>query len=358
MILTARTDRPHQAFVAFDRHGHELVVVVVKSTYAIQPDASLVAAEQQVPVFAADQFNGEPALSSVRYESDLIPPKPGIDLLVNGTAYSAKPTRDLQVELQTRHFRKTVQVIGDRVWVDGPAGLRPSAARSFHAMPITYERAFGGVSRADGVVTDAELRNPVGIGFASKSPRDGTPLPNIEDPAALISQGSDHPSPTGFSAIAKGWEPRIRYAGTYDAEWRETRFPLVPGDFQERFFLCAPASQVMRELATDEPVLLRNLTPSGQLRIEVPAVRVPVVFRWDRHAVRQDAEPDTMIVEPDERRVIVVTRTAAFLGQRRDALKEVIVGELNRAEERAILLRKRYAPLNQLPANGAGGDAL
>ena len=49
--------------------------------------------------------------------------------------------------------------------------------------------------------------------------------------------------PAGFGPIARHWEPRVRWAGTYDKRWQRTRKPLLPDDFDDRFHQCAPEDQ-------------------------------------------------------------------------------------------------------------------
>ncbi len=70
--------------------------------------------------------------------------------------------------------QKTLQVFGERVWVQGVLELRPLEPRPFESMPLVYERSYGGA---------AEPRNPVGRGFyASARAAVEQPLPNLEDP--------------------------------------------------------------------------------------------------------------------------------------------------------------------------------
>jgi hypothetical protein len=359
IYTTARTPIVHHGLLAFDRDGNEQLVVVVKCTYRLTDRHELVLDEEQLPIFHTDQFLSDPATSSIRYEADTAPRKQGIDLLINATAHARKPVPELYVDIQTRSFRKRLLVTGDREWHGGVLGQRPSQAKPFTEMPLTYERAFGGVDLRGGPGrAAAELRNPIGRGFCAASPADGTPLPNIEDPSQPISNWNDRPTPIGLGIVGRGWRPRISRAGTYDAAWMATRFPLLPADFDEAHFSAAPDDQVLRELRPGEVVLLRNLTHDGDLRVEVPQLSVPVYARWNRRAERVDATPDTMIIEPDLNRVVLVCRLALPVGQKPDKLREVIVGELGRGEERAVLTGKRFLPLSSLGVSPSDEDQL
>jgi len=77
---------------ALDPDNDEHQVVVMKVGYRLTPgtDPGTCLAQvmdvDPVPLTLADEFHGEPGLSSVREESDLAPYKPKCDVLVRGTA--------------------------------------------------------------------------------------------------------------------------------------------------------------------------------------------------------------------------------------------------------------------------------
>jgi hypothetical protein len=180
-------------------------------------------------------------------------------------------------------------------------------------MPLVWERAFGGSDETDkGPVS--ESRNPVGTGFRSSSgakPLSGMALPNIEDPEALISSWKDAPAPVGFAAVAPGWIPRRVYAGTYDEDWQRNRAPYLPADFDARFCQVAPLGLVTSEhLQGGEVVDLRGMTPSGVLRFTLPTVSSRVIHQLDGGAESRQGILDTVIIEPDAGRLIMVWRTA------------------------------------------------
>ena len=69
-----------------DREGIETLFAVVKGTFALGPRP--VVADAQVPVTPADQYHGEPAVSSIRLPSDFCLGKPGTDVLLHGSAWA------------------------------------------------------------------------------------------------------------------------------------------------------------------------------------------------------------------------------------------------------------------------------
>jgi hypothetical protein len=202
-------------------------------------------------------------------------------------------------------MRKRVMVHGDRVWSHRFGTLEVSEAEWFTRMPLVYERAFGG--RQD---DRQEERNPVGVGFRTSPPEADSPLPNIEDPAASYAAWSDRPTPAGFGFVAADWMPRKAWAGTYDANWQANQFPLLPTDFDERYFLAAhPDWRCTPHLEGDEGVEMIGVSPDGPLRFELPgnSIALAVQFRTGR-AQRRLAALDTLTLWPDHRAVSIVWR--------------------------------------------------
>ena len=142
----------------------------------------------------------------------------------------------------------------------------------------------------------------------------GQRAPNIEDPKALISSWKQRPRPAGFGPIAGDWSPRIDLAGTYDHKWEKERLPLLPDDFNERYYQCAPEDQLAPTyLRGGEPVELLNLTPERLLRFKLP--RVALGFEthfFDGETVYHRSTLYTVILEPDVPRVIMVWHTMLY----------------------------------------------
>ena len=73
-------------FGVLDKHAHQLDVVVLSATFDALPNRPVRLSDEQPPVFDANQHDGQPGLSSVRYEGEIAPTKPLVDVLVNGSA--------------------------------------------------------------------------------------------------------------------------------------------------------------------------------------------------------------------------------------------------------------------------------
>src|SRR5262249_29783140 len=279
------------------------------------PNGETIPVEEQDEVCLVPKFRGEPNSSSLLYDTDLPHKKVATDVLLHGHAYApyGKPVADIEVGLKLANINKKLRVVGDRIWEKSPFGLKLSRPGLFTKLPITYERAYGGrdESAADPKQHTWEPRNPVGVGFAARDDSlVGKRGPNVEDPAAPIG-GMKRPRPAGFGPIPSHWPPRTDFRGTYDAKWEAERLPLLPDDFDDRFYQCAPPDQqVPGFLSGGEAVELLNLTPSGALKFRLPRVTLQFVTSFggaDTKVHRADLH--SVILEPDVPRVIMVWHT-------------------------------------------------
>lgn len=326
-MLQLKNTTPFQAtfFAAPDPQGIDCVYAIVKATFALGDRLSL--AEQQEPVSLAEEYYGEPGRSSIRKPTDISLIKPGTDVLLAGSAYTPLGTWATQttVSLRVGPIQKVVRVTGDRNWGTGVVGWMSSPV-PFEKMPLTWERAFGG-TEADGGPPRFEPRNPVGTGFQHRSPDGPVRVPNLEDPREPISSRGDRPAPANFAPICAHWEPRCRYAGTYDEQWTRTRAPYLPRDFDPRFLQIAPADQVVPGyLGGDELVQVSGASPSGEVRFQLPAVRPKITFRLDEETHARPANLDTVLIEPDQGRVLLVWRAAFQCDKKVLRVREIGVG--------------------------------
>lgn len=291
-----------------DRDGAEVWLVAVRCTFRVHPEGATSIADEQDPEVLGPRFRGDSAASSLLYDSDYYLTKPTTDLLLHGHAHApgGKPTTQVDVSMRVGEVRKTLRVRGDRSYQEGVRGCVCGTPQPFTVMPLTYERAYGGrepYPPKDPERPRFEERNPVGTGFV---PTVGQSAPNVEYPGE-----SPASRPAGFGPIPGHWQPRVRYAGTYDEAWQRDRCPLYPTDLDDRFFLCSPEDQRPREhLRGGEPVELLNFTPSGRLAFILPRVAFgfETVFRGGER-VGHRGKLHTVILEPDVPRVILVWRT-------------------------------------------------
>lgn len=336
-----------------DASGRESLVVAVKGTFTFpghQQEPQL--AETQAPLVMADTFGGEPGFSAPVYEADYSPVKPFCDVILLGGAYApgGRPVPHVQVGMKVGAVAKTFMVTGERRWEAGAAGVSPGYPAVFDYMPISYERAFGGVDNflADPAMHRAYLRNPVGKGFHAHLDSDlvdGAPMPNTEATNQPVRIPNHDYAPLAFGPVGRNWEPRYRFGGTYDDEWLDKQFPFLPKDFDNRYFQCAPADQQMAYPAGGEDVILINLTPNGRVQCRLPTLAVPVVFfrkRGERHETQ--AVIDTIVLEPDKGTFSITWRASLPLRKSIFEIPQVLVGKMSKGWWRARELGKTWYP--------------
>lgn len=289
--------------------GIDSLYAVVKGTFSFGETITL--ADEQAPIALANEHYAAPDQSSIRLPSDISLMKPGTDVLLIGHAYApdGRSTTQVDVSLRVGPISKRVRVFGDRVWRMGVTMSRPAA---FSTMPLVWERAYGGIDDRRRRIR-AEPRNPVGTGFRAPDGDDPSEefwLPNLEDPAHLISGWRHNPPPACFAPVAAHWEPRSTYAGTYDERWEKERAPFLPADFDPRFFQIAPPDQVaMGHLEGGETIEVQGASPSGVLRLRLPIVDLGITFMLDDAPRPAPVVLDTVIVEPDQSRLQMVWRS-------------------------------------------------
>lgn len=298
-----------------DKNGAEVWLVAVRGTFSIFPDGTMEIAEKQGDVCMAPVYCGEPGKSSLLYESDLFHTKPQTDIILHGHAYAPKGTYATRADVGMRvgNLSKSLRVFGDRYWERGFLGMKMTRPKPFEKMSIVYERAFGGWDqKSDNPKKHSwEPRNPIGTGFAVEAKHlVGQKLPNVEYPKSLISSWKQRPCPAGFGPVAGNWQPRLQFAGTYDKKWEEERLPLLPEDFDERFYQCSlPDQQVARYLHGGELAELFNLTPHGHLKFRLPIVKLHFDTHFGSETISHTANLHTVIIEPDHSRLIMVWHT-------------------------------------------------
>jgi hypothetical protein len=90
-----------------------------------------------------------------------------------------------------------------------------------------------------------------------------------------------------------------------------SRAPYLPRDFDPRFFQLAPASLVARGyLRGGEPVDVRGATPGGRLQFVLPTVDLQMTFHVDSGSHESPVALDTVIIDSDAARLVMVWRAA------------------------------------------------
>jgi len=303
-----------------DEEGRPLLLLVVKATYTFG-DSGLKLADTQVPVKWGGEPRGKPGESSDKYEPGTAFIKPATDVVLLGHAYPPqKGAMEGLVALQVGPLKKAVRVVGERTWFRNMGHIAATRPLPFDKLPLTWERAFGGWDRTDAAKPAFEPRNPVGTGFRASARHfeEGLKLPNLEDPAEPLREFGQRVTPVGFGFTSPHWQPRAKYAGTYDEAWNKTRKPLLPKDFDRRFFnAAAPGLVAPGYLKGNEPVVIAGASPKGRLAFPLPGQAAPVITM--ELAGGEDAKPelrlDTVILDTDAEQVQLLWRGHVVLSE-------------------------------------------
>jgi hypothetical protein len=324
--LVNRTGCQAHAQLLFDAHGEEHLLIVVKASFAVGPQRL-----EPVPgaeIVVADRYHGDPTTTSLAAASELALAKPQPDLLLSGQAYPDRPGDSSGVvSFRLGTWSKEVRVVGDRVWRPGVTGLRPGAPKPFDAIPLIYERAFGGADLQRTPPIGCE-ENPVGVGLVDC--RAGAPLPNLEDMRHRLDAPGGRPPPRAFGPIPPHWQPRRGLSGTFDAAWQRTRLPLPPLDADPRANQVAPPDQVYPgPLCGGEAVEIRGVRPGGAplaFRLPVVQLRVTAYGRTGRRELATVL--DTLYVDAEAAGLDLTWRASMSVHERLDELDMVVIDSL------------------------------
>ncbi len=352
------TQFPTLAYEGLDQYDQEFHVVALRMTYDIRSDNLLEFAEKQNKLVEADEYFGVINKSSVMQESDLVHYKPKCDVIVIGSAYApgGKPASRFEVGIKisgSSSLLKRLVVTGPRSWNRGLLGWSLTKPKPIFSLPLQYEYAYGGECRVDiddptakrikekfqltpeqrqnhpdgvelaPVAHTAFGKNPVGRGYIDKWYDKAVgrkinilPAPQIETKSDPIKKFGKPYTPQGFGVVAKGWQPRLKLAGTYDTKFMQSE-QWLPDDFDFGFWNCAPDDMQIPYPDGRETITLLNLMPPGEqnddtsslTQFVLPGHRPFLLARLTKgQMVPVDLNIDTLIINTDEKTVSLVYR--------------------------------------------------
>lgn len=281
--------------------------LLLKATYEIREGRLELATEAPWPIHL------EPLVTPYgTFPGEVASRKPKTDLIVLGRAKAPRgeTVRQMTATLSVGTFRHTLAVFGDRHWERTAAGLRATEPLPFPEMPITWENAFGGkIPTAVGDMPNTD--NPVGKGFFfDDAEGDGVPLPNVEDPNALIRSPKDLPRPTG-------WSPYPLAGGVRLEKLRGPDGVPLGADVVEPWVMgWAHPDLIIETPSAGTRIEVTGLTTDGPLVAAVPACPARVTLVAGEEERRLAPRLDTLIVQAEERRLVVRWRASATFEMR------------------------------------------
>ncbi len=231
----------------------------------------------------------------------------GIDVFVIGSLWQpgGQPGAELTAEIRIgdRLLRRIIAV-GDRRWVRANDALVPSDPQPFASMPLSYERAFGGVAESENGPC-AWPPNPLGRGFyMTPEEAEGQPLPNLEDPDHRIASMDDRPEPMATGPYPAEGSLRAEHAVELDADaevpvMKRVR-PLIFNQAHPRMIL--PPAETPR---AGEIVEITHASPEGALRFAVPGIAFHARVTLEDRGYAFPLHLDQIAVLTEEKRVVL-----------------------------------------------------
>ncbi|MEM9761986.1 MAG: DUF2169 domain-containing protein [Pseudomonadota bacterium] len=279
MKLENRTPLSPFAFRQFDGRGELDCVVAVRATLDHVEGGTAAFRRAQQPFLWADVYEGDPHTTPLLHQGDLVPGKPAADVTFLGATHApgGRPARAWNCRLQVGPVDRRLDVTGPRAWhpMHRRGLLRGREERAVSgwelgepdlssAVPMDWRLAFGGPvpgsEQGDGPA-EVDPRNPLGCGIAGQpdawtdAPRQA---PQILEAGTHLAW-DDAPEPACLAPVPPFWRQRQQHAGTYDDAWLEERHPLLPEDFDPRFWQCAPPGQTCDAPLSGATYRLENL---------------------------------------------------------------------------------------------------
>lgn len=272
------------------------VTVAIRGTFELQQEGVLTIAPEQAPIQLKDiyqsptveQATGAEPDAQLVNPTDLIPYRPGTDVIVISHSYAHGPRKSSWAAgVKVSNTAKVIQVHGPRRWQvvknrkNNAVGFEMSESDFAEMTPLNYRMAFGG---AIPDTSDVDECNPLGCGRINLTFEDNVPAPRIECLDDPITDWQKAYTPQSFFPIAPAWQPRRQYAGTYDKNWIETQHPFLPEDFDYRFYQYAHPDLIFTPyLNGDETIQLARLHQVHEiLTFQLPAMRLIGTARWRR----------------------------------------------------------------------------
>ncbi|WP_064684015.1 DUF2169 family type VI secretion system accessory protein [Rhizobium bangladeshense] len=313
MELINRLPFPAMAFRQFDANGDLDCVVSVRGTFEhVQNDRLRLRREQEYFQWE-DAYDGDPHASPLLRQTDLTPEKVGTDITFLGNAYApgSTPASSWQVGLRVGQLSKRLEVHGARFWrpviKEKWAGFSAkeakrvltdwqlSEAEQALSVPMCWSKAYGGQIPGTGdpeteTPADVEARNPLGCGIVNldmSTDHAAVAAPQITLPGLTLNW-REPAEPQGLGLVSPWWRSRQQYAGTYDDAWLNDRHPLLPRDFDARFWQCAhPDLTAVPYLTGDEGYQLDDLHPQfARATGRLPSITLGV------HCLCEDEDQD------------------------------------------------------------------
>lgn len=301
-------------------------VVIVKASFAITGQGISPIALPGEIIWADEHRDAEhPLGSSLKCAGDLVLVKPGADVILTGSVHTDKPRTHFvsQVQLLDAQGKAILlnyacDITGPRQWYTNVLGIwHMSEPQPCTAVPIEYELSYGGRQAhpkepEDDWVTWAT--NPSGSGFSFEHLRWTERAPAIQWERRSLVKSLKQDELTGFGPVARFWQSRTQYAGTYGKEWQakldeavkredHLKGPVIMDyapDFNLKFFQAAhPKLQTDKPLQGGEWLWLKNIIQGQTMwKGQIPELGITAHYKHPQKGlIKQAFKLDTVHVD-------------------------------------------------------------
>ncbi|MDN3611784.1 DUF2169 family type VI secretion system accessory protein [Vibrio ostreicida] len=294
-----------------DQHGGEVWVMTMKRQWNLVDKVWTEVPAQEI--YDDPVYEGEPGLSAMKIDHEFAVSKRNTDVVVFGKArsYAKRPVTYQECRLLIDgHIDKTIAVYGERQWIEHGGSVAVSHPKAFVEANLDYSRALGG-----------DERNRLGTGIAtSHKTLIERPVPSVFAPGEDWAPSAKHLKVAGFGPLPPFFSHRAKFAGCFDTHWQQHRRPLLPEDFDTRFYQSAPEDQQCDGFLTGG----ERLMMSGFCHDDVLSFRFPsetyiatALFGEDTRHVPMSLY--TVFIDTEEK-ILTLSYSAAFPCQAQEHL--------------------------------------
>lgn len=271
-------------FEQLHRDGTRMAVIAVRGRFDLDENGGLSISKDQEMILE-DEYEGDPHKTPLLLPGDIVPFKPNTDVtaLVKSWPPAQTSSACWQCGIKVGENQYIVEVGGPSEWKWTETGWERTEPTPVRNALIDYRIAASDAVCGAPLSEDVPL-NPLGVprlreALLEKGER--YPAISIKSPDEVYKLEADH-SFEGFGPVPPFWRSRQQYTGTYDERWKAERHPLLPEDFDYRFYQCAHPRLIQKGfLKGDERIELGRVRPGGgNIAFHLPDL-VPVAhYQW------------------------------------------------------------------------------